>query len=375
MTSNPIGYYAHHMGSGHSVRARQILAGLNRPAALFTSYPMRAVSETAFEHIALPTDHAHQTDYDQSLSPEPAVLHHAPLNVRGIQDRMATMAQWIATNRPTAMVSDVSMEVLQFARLCSVPTIGVRLTGPREDPAHHHGFEGCRRVVFPLPEIFEEPITSKAIRRKTAYVGGICRHFGKSIGRQTARLRLRIETDKPVVVVVNGTYGDGRRSEDLIRIAEANPGFFWIVLGKVQSIPEQHCSNLHFAGMVLDTYPWLRAADVVVGSCGNNTMLEVAYAQRPFVCIPEDRPYAEQATKARVLAANNLALVLGSIPRPGEWDFYLKVARELDVDQFTKIADPGSVQRFRQVIDSVADEWSHSPKKAVIERPRMAKTA
>lgn len=358
MKTNAIGYYAHHMGSGHSVRARQILSGLNRPAALFTSYPMRVERDANYEYIALPTDHAHQTDYPQSLSPAPEVLHHAPLNVTGIQQRMAILSEWIARNRPTAFVSDVSMEILQFARLCSVPTIGVRLTGPREDPAHVYGFEGCRRIVFPLPEIFEEPTTSRPIRRKTEYVGGICRHFGKSIGQRTARLRLGIETTKPVVVLVNGTYGDGRRSDDLIRIAQANSGYYWIVLGKIQDIPAATADNLHFAGMVPDTYPWLRAADVVVGSCGNNTMLEVAYARRPFVCIPEDRPYAEQATKARVLAANNLALMLGTLPRPTEWDFYLKTARELDVERFSKIADPGSVQRFRQVIDSVADEWS-----------------
>ena len=353
----PIAYYAHHMGSGHSVRGRQVLRGLNRPAALMTSYNIRKTHHDPFDLIRLDTDHAEETDYEQSLSPKPDCLHHAPLNVAGVQNRMASIANWIQWNRPTLFVSDVSMELLQFARLCSVPTLGVRLTGPREDLAHRQGFDGCRRVVFPMPEIFEDPATSNAVRQKTEYVGGLCRHFGKSLSRAAARERFRVPSDRPVVVVTNGAYGAGRDSDYLLQLARSQPNYYWIVLGKVVGTLEASPENLRFAGQVPDTYPWLRAADVVVGSCGCNTMLEAAYAVRPYVCLPEDRPYAEQSTKAEVLERHGLAVVRYETPDLSEWTALLDRARGLNAYNFAKIADPQSVTRYRNLIHTLADEW------------------
>ena len=354
---SPVAYYAHHMGSGHFVRGGQVLRGLRRPAALLSSYPGRKKHGDRFDLISLDTDHAHQTDYDQSLSPEPDCLHHAPLNVAGIQNRMASVANWIQWHRPTLLVSDVSMEMIQFARLCSVPTLGVRLTGPREDTAHRQGFDSCRRVVFPLPEIFEDPNTSEAVKRKTEYVGGICRHIGKSISKSNARQKLKLDPIRKTVVVTNGAYGSGRDADYLVELAELQSDYDWIVIGKLHGVPAELPENLHIVGSVPDTYPWLRAADIVVGSCGCNTMLEAAYAERPFVCLPEDRPYAEQRTKAEVLHRHGLAVVRYETPELSDWSKMLREVERIDARKFARIADPESLIRYRRLIHQIADEW------------------
>ncbi|MDF2826049.1 MAG: UDP-N-acetylglucosamine:LPS N-acetylglucosamine transferase, partial [Mycobacterium sp.] len=56
-------------------------------------------------------------------------LHWVPHHDTGLQERMQTIAQWVADARPAAVVVDVSVEVATFVRLLGVPVIVVAQPG------------------------------------------------------------------------------------------------------------------------------------------------------------------------------------------------------------------------------------------------------
>ncbi len=341
------GYYAHHAGSGHTSRAGAILRDWEYPATLLSSYSVAPKNIIGFDYVHLPEDHAHLGNYDQSLSPVSSCLHHAPLGVPDIRERMHIISDFFYNKNPALFISDVSAEMVQFARLCSVPSLAVRLTGHRDDPAHVQAFETCRAMLSPLAEIFESEKTSAAVRKKTFYTGGICRHRGKQMSKKAARESLRLNQNEFVVLVVNGLYGDGRGLSEIIALAQSDPQTTFMVLGKIKEINDELPQNVRLTGLVPDTFPYLRAADIVIGSCGNNTLLETAYAARPYICLPEERPYAEQTTKAAVLEKYNMAVVRGSFPRPEEWKEILEKVKGLDVRAFEKVIDPQAVEKTR----------------------------
>jgi predicted glycosyltransferase len=107
-------------------------------------------------------------------------------------------------------------------------------------------------------------------------------------------------------------------------------------------------------GAVADTFPYLVAADVVVGSAGNNTVMEIATAGTPYVSIPEERPFDEQRRKAEAIAHTGGAMVLPDWPAPERWSDVLSRARALDTRAFTEIVDAEGAKRAAGYIERMA---------------------
>ena len=339
-----IGYYAHHMGSGHVQRGRSLLNGWNFPTTLMSSYPYRAQPEDRFHFIPLPEDHAHLTDYDQSRSPLPDIFHHAPLGVAEIRQRMRRISEFFVEKNPALFITDVSAELTQFARLCSVPTVAFRETGVRNDLPHEQAFKKAQALLFPLSELFEHRDTPAWVRRKTHYTGGICKHLGRTLSKAAARRQLGFEQNDRILLIINGLYDKSEPLQTIQRAAERNPDWRLVVVGSYDIQDENRGSNIHFSGKVADTFPFLKAADVVLGSCGTNTLLEIAHAERPYICLPEERPYEEQFCKADPLNKHGLALVLNQFPEPDDFKQLLNAAAGLPTRQLARIVHPNAIR-------------------------------
>ena len=362
----PLGYFAHAHGSGHVVRAKQIARAISRPVTILSSHPTGYEESEHYDYLQLPEDHAHLTTYDQQLAPLPDCLHHAPVNVYNLQDRMAATAQWIAEHRPVAMVTDVSVEVALFARLCSVPTLVFRQSGPRIDTPHIMAYQSARALICCYPESLEDPTTPDWIREKTVYLGGFSRFEGKLPEREAARRYCNMSPERQYVVVVSGMGGSGNSLQGIIAAAESSPEHDFWAMGKVdvEQFPTLP-TNLKLLGYIADPLPYLVGADIILASAGNNTIMEVATVGRPYICIPEERPFAEQVYKARALARNGMAVVRESWDMtPAEWRSTLREAEQMDTAALQSIINPDAFEVFDGLVEQVASEYQHTPQPA-----------
>lgn len=135
--SRPIGYYVHHHGDGHRQRAIAIGQSLDNVMLMGSGLAYRTGN---LPFLDLPDDRLDDSFAGIDHVDRPSSLHYAPLDHEGLRQRTALMTGWIAEARPRLMVVDVSAEVAMLARLASVPTVYVRLSGRRLDAAHLDAF-------------------------------------------------------------------------------------------------------------------------------------------------------------------------------------------------------------------------------------------
>jgi len=203
--SGVIGYYVHHQGDGHRQRALSIgRCAPERFVMLGTGLRCQAGGVPSIE---LADD---RPETGRAIDPLPwqDCLHYAPLDHRGIQNRIAVLANWIARSRPALLVIDVSVEVAMLARLTGVRTIYVRLAGNRYDPAHRQAFQAANQLLAPFHEDLDGLDTPAWVRHKTWYAPGLMP------GRVEARV------DESRVLVVSGS-GGGTWDADSLRAAAA----------------------------------------------------------------------------------------------------------------------------------------------------------
>ncbi|MEC3912436.1 hypothetical protein U5A82_18735 [Sphingobium sp. CR2-8] len=137
MKERPIGYYVHHHGAGHLARARAIAAASGgRVTLLGTGIGALGIDLADDRPVSGGFDGVDRADC------RPDALHYAPIDHGGVRARTAAILQWIAAQRPSLMVVDVSVEVAMLARLASVPVVYVRLNGDRRDAPHLEAFRG-----------------------------------------------------------------------------------------------------------------------------------------------------------------------------------------------------------------------------------------
>lgn len=311
MRSRPIGYYVHHHGFGHRTRAEAIAFACSRRVVLLGT----GLGEAG---IDLPDDRLAPSRFDgrDEAPNRPAALHYAPLDHAGIRARVARIAGWIAEERPSLMVVDVSVEVAMLARLASVPTIVVRLNGERNDPAHLEAFRGAAALLAPFHPALENAGTPEWVRKKTRYLPGI--------------------TNQPVaepsqagrILVVFGRGGAPFNGERLAQAARACPQWQWRAIGPVVA-PECLPPNLTLAGWSSEPGREIARAKIVVGAAGDGLVAAVLAASRPFICIPEHRPFGEQRATAAGLAATKAALTLPEWPEATSWPGLLEEVQHL----------------------------------------------
>lgn len=311
MSRRPIGYYVHHHGAGHRARADAIVRASDWPVVLLGTGIGAA-------GIDLPDDRPPSGRFngDDAVQCRPDALHYAPVDHEGVRCRVASIAGWIAAEKPALMVVDVSVEVAMLARLASVPTVCVRLNGTRGDPAHLDAFRGASALLAPFSAALEGPTTPDWVRDKTTYLPGI-----------TAASDARPSIDRRVLVMFGrgGEPGDGML---LARIAAACPRWQWRVIGPATR-PALIPANLVFAGWVDSAEREIAEASLVIGAAGNGVVGAVLAADRPFICIPEPRPFGEQQATADRLGELGAALVLPSWPSADRWPQVLEAAMAL----------------------------------------------
>ena len=264
---------------------------------------------------------------------------------------MAILAEWFAAARPSLFVVDLSVEVTLFARLCGVRTALVRLHGHRDDPAHLAAFHLAHRLFAPFPPALEDTHTPEWVREKTTYLGAFSRYDGRTDTRQAAREGLGIPQAAKVVTVINGTGGGAQVPANWRDVALAAPTWTFRLVGVIDAAAAGP-PNLTRVGFVPDTFPHLKAADVVIGSGGTNTMMEIGAARVPYLSVPEPRPFDEQQCKMRALASVGLTHLLDPDLPAAEWPALLERVRHMDTAGWdTLFAHPSSAcDPFREVL-------------------------
>ncbi len=245
------------------------------------------------------------------------------------------------------LVVDVSVEIALLARLCGVPTIFVRQRGTRSDSAHSLAYDSATRLLAPYPRELDEPSIQKEWVAKTDYVGLVSRY-----GRTTRQCE-----SKPFhVTVICGHGGTQFTIADVAAAARASGDWQWTVTGPVSGEGGDLPSNLELVGTVSEPLPWLASASVVVGSCGDTLVGEVADLRCPFVCIPEARPFDEQRSVAKLLAASGLAIHCPEWPIAHKWSSILEQALQLDVTRWNTATDGEGAARAADVIIKTAQQ-------------------
>lgn len=346
-----LGYYVHHHGRGHVSRAAAVLRELEIPATVLTSSDVPDEAFPGADVVRLPLD-TEQTETVEDL-PLPTHLHYAPPGVPGLRQRMADLAGFLADTAPALLVVDVSVEVAQLARLTGTPVVVMRQHGRRWDLAHMAAYDAAVGLLGPFSAKLEEPDAPEMVRKKTFYAGGFVDAPQPLPTRNEARGRLGRDEDEPVVVVTSSSGGNGPEPEGIAAAAAATD-HTWIVIGR----SDVDGSAVSSVGWVDDPIVHLAAADVVVGSAGHNTVMEVAAAARPFVCVPETRPFDEQVRKAERLRELDLAEVVSRWPPPGEWQSLLTRARERGGDGLSELVDGHSAVRAARWLESWVQRYA-----------------
>ena len=329
-----IGYYVHHVGSGHLHRAQALAAVLRRRGEQVTglsSHPRPA---------GWPGDWV-ELDRDDDGDPRDVDahghLHWAPLRHRGLRGRTAAVSAWIERAEPDAVVVDVSVEVLLLARLHGVPTVAVVLPGRRDDPAHSLGLGTAEALVGFWPARAADGMTpglAPAARSRLVSLGALSRSAIRSAGAGVPP-----EAPRSVALLL-GTGGHDVSLEQVDAARAATPGWRWTVMDGRPGT------------WVDDPAGVLAAADVVVTHAGQNALAETAAARRPAVVLPQDRPHHEQVTTGEVLRDGWPAVVLDRWPDDG-WPGLLEQAAALDGDGWAAWCDGSAAERFADVVAQV----------------------
>ncbi|WKN42187.1 glycosyltransferase [Tunicatimonas pelagia] len=352
MSGCRVGFYVHHHGRGHANRTREIVAHLRGKAFLFGSN-LSVLEDIADQQVVcqlLPPDTSPTASYAEDW---PKALHYAPLGVPNIRKRVHTLVGFFEQYRLDLLVVDVSVEVALLARLCSIPTIYSRQHGYRWDAAHTAAFQSADSLLAPYPQSWEEPETPRWIQDKTFYAGGFSRFENQNIPKDDARKTANMPAHQRHVVVMTGFGGEDKPYHLLEETARQNTHWQWWVLGPIPP-PNSPPDNLHYLGVQSNPYPYLKGADVVIASAGNNTVMELAELKAHYICIPEARPFDEQLSKARLLARKNAALVLPKWSDPSVWEDQLRQAQQTDTEALYSIIAEGAAQRAAQHIEEIA---------------------
>lgn len=312
MTCAPIGYYVHHHGAGHLARATAIADEAAGRVVLMGT----GIGSSGLD---LPDDRilGHGFDGADELECRPDALHYAPVGHEGIRARVAAIMQWIATYRPALFVVDVSVEIAMLARLASVPIVYVRLNGERSDIPHLEAFRSAAGLLAPFHEKLEAASTQPWVRVKSLYVPGIA-----------AKPVPRTKNKANVILVVIGRGGKPGDGETIAKAALSCPQWDWCVIGPC-SPPLRAPSNLKIFGWVENAAQAIADATIVVGAAGDGLVSSVLAADRPFICLPEARPFDEQLATARGLATAGAAVVLSDWPAPDQWPALISQALAL----------------------------------------------
>lgn len=330
---HPIGYYVHHHGTGHLRRALNIIKHISRPVVIFSELlPPDDLPKNA-TYVQLPSDAI--PGYQQ---PSDSVFHYTPYGKATFQRNRLLVDSW-QTMKIQQLYVDVSIEVAVLAKLHGL-TVGHNVMhGVRIDQPHSYGYDACDYLLACMAPEFDIP-TNRTTSTQTIYSGGISR-FEK-------RPPQPLQTCRNVAVLLS-PKAEQTVQNDLIRLAKQTPDITWHCIGFTTNRP---LTNVVPHGSIDDPLPLLQTADVIIGAGGNNTIMELASLGKPFICIPESRPYDEQLTAAKQLDSLQAAIHLDHFPTPSNWHSTLEAVHQLDLKAFNALVSDNAAQVAASVIES-----------------------
>lgn len=327
-----IGYYAHHHGVGHITRSDAIARSMSEPVTVLSSRT-RPPGHAAAEWLSLPLDVDDSTDAVAQDSSAGGVLHWAPHGVDGLTERMAIIADWVARERPRAVVVDVSVEVAMFLRLMGVRVIVMAIPGERDDPIHNLAYRAATHIVAPWSREVYDPAWLRPFAEKTTYAG--------SISRFAEHERVGAHADPTVVVL--GAAGGTALTRDLVDSWSAVDARF-----------EFRALGVAGGDWVDDVWPVLCSAALVVTHAGQNAVADVAASGAPAIVVPQARPFGEQSATAAALARGPFAEVLDSWPSVARWHATANRAREIGGRGWSALRTEGAPARAARAIELAA---------------------
>ncbi len=311
-----VGYYVHHHGSGHGMRALAIARHMDCEVTLIGSRLPEGRYPATVKSLPLPGDTAPGMHVESFAS-----LHYAPLAVDGLRERMALLADWMRRAWPCLLVVDVSVEVAMLARLFGVPCVYMRQHGERTDPAHLQAYASASRLLAPYPASMECSQIPDWVLAKTDHCGWVSRYSQRS--------SVQVEPERGAVLVITGQGGTAFTVDSLIAIARRCPEDRFRVAGPLPASDLPLPGNLTLLGQLADPLPELLRAEIVVGSAGDNVVAEVAHLGGRLIAIAEQRPFDEQRLQALQLERLGVALGVSGVPVADEWPALLQRARHL----------------------------------------------
>jgi len=346
-----IGYYAHHVGSGHLHRAAAVAAHLGPRMTVLSS----AESPVAIDQVRLSRDDEPPIHGDVTAAQS---LHWVPLRNNGLRERTSQIVRWAEQQNCSVLVSDVSVEVLLLARLLSIPPVAVALRGKRMDRAHALGYDVAATIIAPWPRVTHGRWPQRWLD-KTVWVGPVSRFDGR------ARARGRCGLAGRCVVLMLGRGGDSM-TEAVLREAAAVPDTHWHLLGtcadrepvrsagRIGAAPES-AGIVERLGWLADPWPMLCRADVVVAAPGDAAIADVAAAGRPLIAVPQHRPFGEQEAQASALVRHRLCLSVPTWPDRQSWPRLLDRAQSLGGSGWSAYYDGRGSARMAAAMLEVAE--------------------
>ena len=318
-TRRPFGYFVHHQGRGHAERCASLVNALpgSRAVTIFCArediFPeLRDGVEIRRIPSLFEATGAERSGLDGLPTPE--TVHCAPVGWPGIRKAMAMMAGWFAEADPALMICDVSAEVAQLARICSVPHVKVLQHGDRSDAGHRAAYDGAVGLLAPFAAELAQPDWSAGMRQRIHFAGGLGLRSG-AVARDAARRRLGLDPTARIALILTGGGGNGWSTAPFGVAARSFPDWQWISIGAMQG--DWHATggdNLVHKGWVETPEEHIAAADLVISSAGNTTCAQILRAGKPWIVVPEWRYFDEQLEKARALGRAGVALHLDHMP-------------------------------------------------------------
>lgn len=379
----PIGYFVHHQGRGHALRCAAWMNALSpdQPVTVFCARddifpPLR---DGITIHL-IPSLFEAQGDEPAGLAdiPTPDTLHCAPLGWSGIREAMAAITGWFAKASPALMICDVSAEIAQLSRICSVPHVKVLQHGDRSDPGHLAAYDGAVGLLAPFHASLAQPDWPERLRSRLHFAPGLGVEAGAAPSRAAARAALCLPPEQEMIFVLSGGGGCGFSEAPICVGARATPDARWIAAGPVAR--DWHSTapgNIDFVGWIDTVADHIAAADIVIASTGNTTCHSILASGRPWLAVPEWRYFDEQVFKARALAAAGAAVHLTALPSSAHaWLKALEDARSTHSPERQKALTGGNAHDAAAWLEDLAERLWRKPAGGPVPKspaqPRLA---